>query len=367
VLSLGPTLGASRATQLRRGIVWLASAGPVLLFVRDDLVGFFLSRSPGSRTLTTWASVFTGKTSTGLRYGGEGNHLNIRPDRSVRFPDLLKRAGVTTSAFTAHTALDRRGLARGFTEEAEVPRREGQTFGLSTECIPQIIERLETLARTPSGPTRLFLFTHLMDPHFPYDSVKKSGTTMDRFLSEVEQVDRSMASLLHAVDDLGLRERTVLILVAGHGEGFGEHGARYHTVNLYEELLRVPVFIRAPGIHPRSVADPISLVDLGPTVLDLFGQPTPGHFLGQTLVPYLRGARDAAPRPIFAEKKGSRALILGPWKVILDREKGREEVYDLATDPAEARNLADSLDDEGRNLLALTRLFFETHALPDQR
>jgi arylsulfatase A-like enzyme len=189
---------------------------------------------------------------------------------------------------------------------------------------------------------------------------------MDRFLSEVEQVDRSMATLLEAIDRLGLRDRTVLIFVADHGEGFGQHGARYHTVNLYEELLRVPVFIRAPGVAPRRVADPVSLVDLGPTILDLFGQPTPGHVLGVSLVPVLRGA-SPAPHPIFAEKKGVRALILGSLKVILDREKGREEVYDLESDPGETRNLADSLDDEGRNALALTRLFFETHALPDQR
>jgi arylsulfatase A-like enzyme len=206
-----------------------------------------------------------------------------------------------------------------------------------------------------------------MDPHFPYDSVKTTGTTMDRFLSEVGQVDRSMATLLEAIDRLGLRERTVLVFVADHGEGFGQHGARYHTVNLYEELLRVPVFIRAPGVAPRRVDAPISLVDLGPTILDLFGQPTPGHFLGRSLVPHLRGEPPVAPRPIFAEKKGVRTLILGSRKVILDREKGREELYDLDADPGEQHNLADSLDEEGRNALALTRLFFETHALPDQR
>jgi hypothetical protein len=334
---------------------------PTLFELRDESLSFALARSPGSRTITTWSSVFTGKTYTGLRYGGDGNHLNIRPDRSVRFPDLLSRANVTTSTFTAYTALDRRGLTRGFTEGADVPKREGQSFGLSTECIAQVVERLER-----QGPEPLFLFTHLMDPHFPYDSVKTTGTTMDRFLSEVEQVDRSMATLLEAIDRLGLRDRTVLIFVADHGEGFGQHGARYHTVNLYEELLRVPVFIRAPGVAPRRVADPVSLVDLGPTILDLFGQPTPGHVLGVSLVPVLRGA-SPAPHPIFAEKKGVRALILGSLKVILDREKGREEVYDLESDPGETRNLADSLDDEGRNALALTRLFFETHALPDQR
>jgi hypothetical protein len=335
---------------------------PTLFKLRDESVSFSLARSPGSRTITTWSSVFTGKTGTGLRYGGDGNHLNIRPDRSVRFPDLLLRAGVTTSTFSAYSALDRRGLTRGFTEGADVPRRDGQSFGLSTECIPQVIERLERL-----GTERLFLFTHLMDPHFPYDSVKTTGTTMDRFLSEVEQVDRSMATLLEAIDRLGLRDRTVLVFVADHGEGFGQHGARYHTVNLYEELLRVPIFIRAPGIPPGRIDEPISLVDLGPTILDLFGLPTPGHFLGRSLVPYLRGETGAPPRPIFAEKKGVRALILGSRKVILDREKGREELYDLESDPGEMKNLADSLDDEGRNALALTRLFFETHALPDQR
>ncbi len=335
---------------------------PTLFDIKARSVYFDMARSPGARTITTWSSVFTGRYYTGLRWGGDGNHLNIRPDRSVRFPDILRQADVTTSTFTAYTALDTKGLARGFSDGAAVPRRDNQTFGLSTECIPQVIERLQA-----HGDGRLFLFTHLMDPHYPYDSVKNSGSTQDRFMAEVQQIDRSMAQLLEAIDSLGLRERTILIFVADHGEGFGQHGTRYHTVNLYEELVRVPIFISGPGIKPRRVSQPVTLVDLGPTILDLFGQATPGHFLGQSLVPFLRGEDPQLTRPIASEKRGIRAMVFGKMKAIIDSEKGREELYDLESDPKETKNLADSLDDEGKNLLALTRLFFETHALPDQR
>jgi arylsulfatase A-like enzyme len=180
-------------------------------------------------------------------------------------------------------------------------------------------------------------------------------------------VDAAIGALDDAIEAQGLRDRTMVIVVADHGEGFGEHGTKYHTMNVYEELIRVPLFISGPGIKPRRVTAPTTLVDLGPTLLDLYGVPTPSRFLGQSLVPFLRGENPKLTRPIAAERQGTRTLVLGDTKVIVDSSRGREEIYDLAADPEEAVNLADSLGAEGQNLLALVELFFNTHQSPSYR
>ncbi len=335
---------------------------PNLFDLKKNSVDFSMTRSPGARTITTWSAVFSGRFYTGLFWSGDGGHLSIRNDKQIRFPELLTKAGVTTVTYQAYGQLDGKNLARNFTESHKVSKREGQQFGLSTEAMPPFLERLR---KHQDG--RLFLWTHLMDPHYPYDSVVDKGPPKERFMKEVEQIDKAIGDLQATIDELGIRDRTVLIVVADHGEGFGQHGARYHTVNLYEEAIRVPMFISGPGIKPRKITQPTSLVDLGPTILDLYGQKTPGHVLAQSLVPFLKGEDPKLTRPIAAERQGTRTLVFDKTKVIIDEQNGREEIYDLEKDPAETDNLADDLGEEGTNLLNLVNLYFETHRLPSHR
>ncbi len=230
---------------------------PNLFKLKQKSVDFSRTRSPGARTVTTWSAVFSGRYYTGLFWSGDGGHLSIRADKQIRFPEILTDAGVTAVTFQAYGQLDGKNLARSFTESHRVKKRDGQQFGLSTEAMPPFLERLRN-----HGDGRLFLWTHLMDPHYPYDSVVTKGAPKERFMKEVEQVDSAIGDLEATIDELGIRDRTVLIVVADHGEGFGQHGARYHTVNLYEEAIRVPMFISGPGIKPRRVTEPTSLVDL---------------------------------------------------------------------------------------------------------
>jgi arylsulfatase A-like enzyme len=104
-------------------------------------------------------------------------------------------------------------------------------------------------------------------------------------------------------------------------------------------------------------------VDIGPTVLDLMGLPTPAGFMGQSLVPFLRGGAAALSRPIVAESsRGLRAMVFPDgWKAIHDRRKGTFELYDLTRDPAELRDLAD--EPGGQSRLELLKAFFYVHEL----
>ncbi len=331
---------------------------PRLAAIRERSLDFTMARSPGSRTIVTWGSVFTGSYYTGIRWSGDGNRPSIAGDTTLRFPELLGKAGIDTSTFVSYGALDGKNVGRNFGEVVNVPIRKGQQFGLSSDAMPKIIERVSKQDASP-----LFLFAHLMDPHYPFDAAVKTGANFDRFTAEVALADTSIGMLWDTLESKGLLDRTVLIVTADHGEGFGQHGAPHHTVNLYEELIRVPLFIYAPGVTPRKIATPVTLMDLGPTILDLFRRPTPAYFLGQSLVPFMRGEDPVLTRPIAAERYGTHVLFMGSRKIILDTDHGREEIYDLSTDPNETKNLADDLGEEGDRATALARAFFAAHAL----
>jgi arylsulfatase A-like enzyme len=333
---------------------------PRILKLRDESVEFTMCRSPGARTITTWSSVFAGRYVSGLKWAGEGNRLNISADKQKRFSDFLREGGVETATWVSYAALGKSGLAKNFSFVKQMKYREGQNFGISEDVVAEMIEYILKPAKGPR-----FIFAHWMDPHFPYDLVQnKKAKAFDRHLGEVKLVDDSFGKLWDALDGAGLLDRTVIFFTADHGEGFGEHDTPYHTVNVYEEIIRVPLFIRIPGVAPRKVTTPVTLMDLGPTFLDLFGMPAPATHLGQSLMPFVRGQSPKLTRPIGAERHGTRALIIGKYKVIDDYQRGREEIYDLEKDPDEAHNLADEMGPEGAHLLGLVRHFFDAHALP---
>lgn len=322
--------------------------------IRALSVDFTMARSPASRTLLTWGAVYTGQYYSGLKWTG----VNIGKDRHVRFPTLLGKAGIPSVTFPPLGQLARGNLTGGFTEEITVKPRKGQNYPTSTEVMPRLIERIR---QHKEGP--LFLFTHLMDPHFPYDSATTRGTRWNRFVAEVVQVDKAVGQLWDALEAGGLLDRTTLIISADHGEAFGQHDTPYHTITLYEELIRVPLFVRIPGVRPRRVDQPVTLMDLGPTILDLYGQPTPGYWLGQSLVPFFRGEDPILTRPIAAQRSVESALLLGNRKVIVNVQKGTREIYDLVKDPAETHNLIEELGEEGEEQVRLLTTFFEAHAL----
>ena len=157
-------------------------------------------------------------------------------------------------------------------------------------------------------------------------------------------------------------DRGVLIVSADHGEAFGEHATFQHTKTLYEELVRVPLLVRGPGIVPRAIEERVGLIDLGPTILDLFGVETPAAFEGQSLVPLLEGRQVSLDRPLILEGRLRRAMYAeGGLKVIEDDRRKTVEVYDLARDPGELANLFDQ--DPGRSdpAVAALRAFFAAH------
>ena len=331
---------------------------PHLASLREEGVLFERAQAPGSSTVYVLGSIFSGKYFSQLEWS-ETRPGGIFPsrDRTPRFPELLARSGVwTVHAGSFDWLDDRRGVARGFDvfDYAELPGPRWKTAEVLTAAL---VARLGEVGDRPA-----FLYAHFNDPHLPYDRGGTRGTPFERYAREVQLVDREIGKILRAIDRLGLRSRTTVLVTADHGEAFGEHGRTAHAGSLYQELAHVPLVVRGPGIEPRSILEPVSLIDLGPTILDLHGLPTPAHFMGESFYPALVGRAIEPTRPLIAQAGHLRSLVTaGRLKVVRDVRRGTVEAYDLDVDPRELRNLIGEGRPDVASALSVLDGFFQVH------
>lgn len=342
---------------------------PNLLALREEGLELTNAYAPGSMTVNTLTSLFSGTHFSQQRWeeGTRWHHLWPLNDPTPRFPEALSRAGVRTIHVPGTDwMVDEFGVVRGFSEEryrpSDEPRDGSRRWNHSDDSLPRMVERLRSLE--PGEPA--FLFAHWLDPHAPYTRGESEGDTpFQRYLGEVEHMDRHLGELRNAIEELGLAERTYLFIISDHGEGFDDRdGKKRHGYGLYEELIRVPLLVDGPGVVNGRENRLVSLMDLGPTILDLFAQPTPPHVVGESLLPWLLGERATLTRPVLAETKLKRALVLpSGLKVIRDVHLGTLEVYDLRTDPDERVDRVDDMTPAMEAAVARLDRFFEVHQL----
>jgi len=228
----------------------------------------------------------------------------------------------------------------------------------SPRIVKKSIARLEGLAKRDA---RFAMLVHLFDPHgeyvaragFPPVTEKSaSGQLSRKYDYEVATVDRHVGELLDAVDRTGLAKTTTVVVLSDHGEAFGVHRFAgkemfYHGQTLYRELLHVPLMFRIPGVAPRMTDDVVQLLDVAPTIAELFGAARPASWQGRSLVPAL-GGKPLPPQPSFAEllpclgwKHAARSMISGDGaRHVFFVFPRRWELFDLGADPDETKDLA---------------------------
>ena len=288
--------------------------------------------------------------------------------------DLLGQGGLETGAFVSSYILHRRfGFHQGFATYVFEPSEEYTWRG---KLRPRFWTRGEETARaanrwlTKHAEQPFFLWVHFFDPHWPYrppvgfrvppkDPVKLKGKKLPRdqsvrgirhlkdlirsYRGEIAYVDAQVGKLLERLRLLGAEKRTAVILTSDHGEGLGDHGIMEHGHNVFEELVRVPLIVRAPGVPAgRRVSGPAQLEDLTPTILAILGVAPPSTLDGVDLLPWLRGEVDISPRTAIV---GGRAANKGKNRVFYIREGSKKWIgprdgpgliYDLDGDPGES-------------------------------
>jgi choline-sulfatase len=226
------------------------------------------------------------------------------------------------------------------------------------ELVDFVISELE---KSKDGP--VFVYLHLLDPHAPYLTHGQPKTSNRKaYWLEVKFVDEQIGRLRKAVRSLGLADRTMLVISSDHGEAFGENGLYRHNKPLYDIMLRVPLLVEYPNAKRRAVEEYVSLMDIAPTVLDVFGLETPGYWMSETLVPQLVGKPGPAHRPIFMERPDEQGILFADgFKVLLRQKPFSEEVYDLNRDPGEEDNIRERAG-IGDARVGLARAYVKAHA-----
>jgi hypothetical protein len=332
---------------------------PRLSQLADSAVHFSQARSPSSTTRNSLGQLFSSKYSAQLHWSVEkGLGPNLSKDTTPRLSNLLGEAEFTTVFLSTYPSLTAKHAIVGNYEHEQriTSKREQQRFPLSDSVVDAALEQLQKHAH---GST--FLYMHWLDAHDPYDAAGTQGTIFARYLREIQLCDRSVGRLIDELKQRDLWDRTVLVVTADHGEALGEHGIPHHGQGLYDVLVRVPLIVSVPGVAPRRVSVPVTTLDIAPTLLDLLHLPTPGEYMGQSLVGFLRGETPKLDRPIALDetRMRMRGLLLGPYKIIDDKKKHVVEIYDLVKDPRETHNLYGSMTaGQDQQLLALTRTFF---------
>ena len=161
----------------------------------------------------------------------------------------------------------------------------------------------------------------------------------DRYRNALHESDAALARLVAGLERRGLDRRTLFVIAGDHGEAFNQHpGNIAHTLYAFEENLRVPYVIAAPGLFDGAtrISRLVSAVDTAPTILDLLGLDVPGDYQGSSLL---------APRRLMAlfytdYSRGWLGLADGCWKYLWEVEPARSTLYDVCRDPDETRDLA---------------------------
>jgi arylsulfatase A-like enzyme len=261
---------------------------------------------------------------------------------------LLANAGYRTACFHSgrfmYLGMDQVVRGRGYQtleDAGDIGGARESSFGIDEHStVRRLLRWIDDLP-----PDRPFFATYLpIAGHHPYDAPEggpfPQDSEVNRYRNALHYADSALAQLWRGLKDRGLTTRTVLVILGDHGEAFGQHEGNYgHTLLIYDENVRVPFLIVAPGMieGPRRFRRVVSLIDTGPTVLDLLGLPIPAGVQGQSLLePRGRMALFCTDYSL-----GLVGLRDGRWKTSYELDSRRSQLFDVDADPGEHVDLAE--------------------------
>ncbi len=304
--------------------------------------------TPSPSTLPAHSSIHTGLYP--FHHGARANGTFRLTDDVQTLAESFKGAGYRTGAAISAFVLDGRfGLPQGFDDYDDdltkgVKHSPHMFRERPAELTNEAVFRwLDANARAGN----FFYWAHYFDPHAAYlpPQPYRSRYAHDLYTGEIAYTDEQVGGLLARLDALGVRDRTLVVLTADHGEGRGEHGEQTHALLMYDSTLHVPLIFSAPPPFPQGMraTDQASLIDVMPTILDLVGIAAPPGLDGRSL----REPAPPGPRALYIENLSTQ--VLHGWAPLLGVHRSdykfihapSPELYDLRSDPRELVNRYD--------------------------
>ena len=335
------TLDTTRADRLSP-YGYMDAAMPSLERLAREATVFNQAISVSPLTLPAHTSLFTGLLPP--NHGVRDNADRPLAATYTTLAEVARAQGFRTAAFVGSAVLDReRGLAQGFDVYSDVGRDDRRPHSEPQRTAAQVVDQaVKWLASERRA--RFFLWAHLYDPHHPYNPPEpfRAGTR-DAYVGEVAFAESQIGRLLDVLDERGLRDDTIVVVVGDHGESLNEHGENHHGIFLYESVLRVPLMIRMPGRSARRVSEVVRITDVMPTVLALAGIGAPTND-GVSLVDLMTGRRHGLDLEAYAESLYPQRFGWSPLYALRDSrykfiDAPKPELYDLVRDPFEERNI----------------------------
>ena len=367
---------------------------PALDALAQEGMVYERAHSVTSWTLASHASLFTGLYPSVHRADRPLSRLD---DHHETLAELLAGAGYQCGGVVSGPYLRRpHGLHQGFSFWDERPSSLDMSESHKDVTSPAMLEGLERFLARIDGDRPFFLFAYFWDPHFdylppaPYDRsfVEPTDEPIDlhdyeaeepvhlgirpeqlayvrsQYDGEIRWTDEHLGRLCARLRERGAWDDTLVIVTADHGEGFFEHGSKGHKHDVYEESVHVPLVVKYPGAGPRGRDDRlVSLVDVLPTVLEVTGTRDPVARAGRSLL-----ASPDPGRAVFlellelwyihqpgqaeaVEERSWFSVLSGQHKLVFVPREERRELYDLASDPRETRDLAASEPERANALM----------------
>ncbi len=323
-------------------------------------------------TITSISTLFSGlyPEAHGVR-----KTTNKFPEDLENMPRAFKRSGFFTIVLSGTKFVSREfGLAQEKDCEVLIELREAEEKEQSRSTMSFAgMEKGVKMAAESGKP--VFLYCHFLPPHWPYhppgefdkryisapqlkywrswqikglldngmfdDALADVDTHHKRYMNNLLYADHVTGQLLELLKKHGLYENSLIVITADHGEAFNEHGHFGHNTTVYDDMIKLPMVVRVPGIEPRAEQQQIGLIDFFPTFAELFDlKLESARFEGRSIAPLLLGGELESGDYYYSRATGNNLIFMmrgEKYKYIF--HDYREELYDLTADPLENVNI----------------------------
>jgi membrane-anchored protein YejM (alkaline phosphatase superfamily) len=349
------TVDALRNDRLNLVNDWGQPLYPYLSLLASKGTRFHNAYSPSSGTSATFRSVLSGSIYAADMTASFLSHLSTIICYRVKYaPMVLYRD--EGKYMNIVTPVDREVVSEVRLEDLSVLRRRGR---LGVPSSPALTDSV--LSNIQNSPVPSFHWVHYFDLHDWHDAAfldsLRGESDSARYNHAVTFVDDELGRFYRGLESKGLLNRTAIILTSDHGEALGEHGIRYHGHYVWESVVRVPLILIVPNREPTDVFTPVSLINLGPTIAELFGTSWSSPERA-SLLPLL-DADIQEPQPVFLDEAFQTSVVLGNWKLIVSKTDRFFRLHNIAEDPDEANNLVFEDLEKYQELRALLALHLE--------